>query len=61
MPVTAEDHTKPQLVTARTPVGPKTANANTPGDTALRDALMMVVAAWLVLFFLYWTLRNHNA
>lgn len=61
MPVTAEEHGKPTLVTSRTPVGPNNASQNTPGDTALRDALMMVIAAWLVLFFLYWTLRNHNA
>ena len=53
MPVTAEEHGKPTLVTSRTPVGPNNASQNTPGDTALRDALMMVIAAWLVLFFLY--------
>lgn len=61
MAVTAEEHAKPTLVTSRTPVGPNNASTNTPGDTALRDALMVVVAAWLVLFILYWTLRNHNA
>lgn len=30
------------------------------GDVALKDAIILVVAAWLVILFLAYTLRNHN-
>ncbi len=41
------------IVTTREPVGPKTAgDKGTPGDMAVMDAVMIVGAAWLVLFFL---------
>lgn len=56
-----EQHAPSALVTSRTPVGPKTAGSKgSPGDQALMDAIALVVAAWLVLFFLTWSLRSHN-
>lgn len=30
------------------------------GDTALKDALFIVIAAWIVLILLAYTLRHHN-
>jgi hypothetical protein len=42
---------------------PKTRNRDgkgTIGDTALRDAIVIVVLAWLFLIFLWFSLRGHN-
>jgi hypothetical protein len=52
----------PILATSREPVAPKdkSGKANSVGAQALQDAIIMVVVAWLVLFFLAWTLRAHN-
>ena len=49
------------IVSTREPVGPKTAgDKGTPGDMAVMDAVMIVGAAWLVLFLLAFSLRRHN-
>jgi len=49
------------IVTTREPVGPKTAgDKGTPGDMAVMDAVMIVGAAWLILFLLAFSLRRHN-
>jgi hypothetical protein len=49
------------IVTTREPVGPKTAgDKGSPGDVALMDAVMIVGAAWLLLFLLAFSLRRHN-
>lgn len=45
----------------REPVGPKGAGAKgSLGDTALMDAIAIVVGAWVVLFVLAYSLRRHN-
>jgi hypothetical protein len=49
------------LTTTREPKGPVRKGApGSVGDTALRDALIMVGVAWAVLFVLAFTLRAHN-
>ena len=49
------------LNVTREPVGPKNAgDKGTIGDKALMDAVMIVGGAWLLLFFLGFTLRKHN-
>jgi hypothetical protein len=59
--VTENERVGGELKTSREPVGPKRAgDKGTVGDTALMDAIAIVVAAWLILFFLAFTLRNHN-
>lgn len=48
-------------VFSREPVGPKNAGSKgSLGDTALMDAIAIVVAAWVVLFLLAFSLRRHN-
>jgi hypothetical protein len=48
-------------VFSREPVGPKNAGSKgSVGDTALMDAIAIIVAAWLILFFLAFSLRRHN-
>ena len=57
----ADEETKRPLVTSREPVGP--VNAGDPGsqaDQALRDALIVLVAAWVILFLLAFSLRRYN-
>lgn len=49
------------LVTSREPVGP--VNAGDPGsrgDQALKDAIGVIVAGWILLFLLAWSVRRHN-
>jgi hypothetical protein len=62
MPMGTEDDRQGRPISmTREPVGPK--NASSPGsvgDTALKDALFIVVGAWLVLFMLMFSLRRHN-
>lgn len=49
------------ITTTREPVGPKKAgDKGTMGDMAVMDAVIIVGAAWLVLFFLAFSLRRHN-
>lgn len=61
MPFATEDGRQGRAIqTSREPVGPK--NAGSPGsvgDTALMDALAIVVGAWVVLFILAFSLRRH--
>lgn len=60
--VTEQDRTGSPIQMTREPVGPKKAgDKGTPGDMAVMDAVMIVGAAWLLLFFLATTLRRHNA
>lgn len=49
----------PNLATSNEPTVAKSPAKNL-GDQALRDAIILVVVAWLVLFFLVWSLRGHN-
>lgn len=56
-----ETDTPKVLVTSREPKGPKRAgDPGSTGDMALKDALIMVGVAWIVLFLLMFTLRAHN-
>jgi len=49
------------LSTEREPKGPVRAGApGSVGDQALKDALIMVAVAWVVIFFLYFSLRNNQ-
>jgi hypothetical protein len=51
----------PSLTTTRTPVGPDTATTpKTLGEQAFKDAIILIVVAWLILFFLFFSLRRHN-
>ncbi len=59
--IKTEPEGAPDLVTSREPKGPKRAgDPGTPGDLALRDAICLIVAAWVVLFFLGFSLRGFN-
>lgn len=49
------------IVMTREPVGPKNAaSKGSVGDVAFRDALTIVIAAWVILFLLSFSLRRHN-
>jgi hypothetical protein len=49
------------LKVTREPKGPKrTGDRGTVGDQALMDALIIVLVAWAVIFFLAFSLRRHN-
>lgn len=59
--VTENERVGSPIVTTREPVGPKTASSKgSIGDMALRDALIIVVAAWIILVLLTFSLRRHN-
>lgn len=62
MPMGMEDKfTSRNISTTREPVGPKTAaSKGSVGDKALMDAIIIVIAAWLILFMLGFSLRTHN-
>lgn len=62
MPIAKENGSgSPELAVTREPVGPNTAGAKgTNGDKALIDAVIIVAIAWLILFFLAYSLRKHN-
>lgn len=62
MPMATEDsRVGNPLVTSREPVGPKNAKSKgSVGDQALMDSLIIIGAAWLVLFMLMFSLRRHN-
>jgi hypothetical protein len=62
MPMASEDSRQGSpIVTAREPVGPKNAGSKgSRGDQALMDAVFIVVAAWVLLFLLGFSLRSHN-
>ena len=49
------------LVTSREPVGPVHAgDKGSVGDRALMDAVFMVGGAWVIIFFLTFSLRGFN-
>lgn len=49
------------LSTTREPkTRPKPGDPDSMGGQALNDALMLLVAGWLLLFFLSFSLRNYN-
>lgn len=51
----------PPLATSREPKGPKRAgDPGTMGDQAFKDAIVLIVLAWLVLLLLGWSLRGFN-
>lgn len=51
----------PPLNTSREPKGPKRAgDPGTMGDQALKDAVILIVLAWVVLLFLGFSLRAFN-
>ena len=62
MPIGMEDSRQGRPIqTTREPVGPKNAaSKGSVGDQALMDALMIVIAAWAILFLLTFSLRHHN-
>jgi len=62
MPVATEDERVGRsIVTTREPVGPKSAGSKgSVGDTALMDAVAIVLVAWVLLFLLTYSLRHHN-
>lgn len=50
------------IVMTREPAGPKKAgDKGSMGDQAVMDAVILVGAAWLILFFFAFSLRRHNA
>lgn len=61
MPMGTESDEPNRLNVTREPKGPVRAGAKgTRGDQALMDAILIVVIAWAILFFLAFSLRNHN-
>ena len=57
--VMARDH---KLVVTREPVGPgDNTSPGSVGNTALNDALLLIIASWAVVLGLYFSLRRHNA
>ncbi len=59
--VTEESRVGNPIVTTREPVGPKNAaSKGGTGDQALMDAVVIVLAAWAILFLLGFSLRKHN-
>lgn len=60
--VTEPERMGNSIVMTREPQGPKKAgDKGSPGDMAVMDAVILVGAAWLILFFLAFSLRRHNA
>jgi hypothetical protein len=62
MPMATEDpRVGRPIQTTREPVGPRNAGSKgSLGDTALMDAVAIVIIAWVVLFLLTFSLRRHN-
>lgn len=59
--VTEPERVGNPIISTREPVGPKTAgDKGSVGDMAVMDAVMIVGAAWLILFLLAFSLRRHN-
>lgn len=57
----SEQETPPTLTTSREPKGPtRPGDPGSVGDTALKDAILLIIAAWLVLLFLGFSLRGFN-
>jgi len=52
---------RPHLAVSRAPMGPKlSGEKKSMGDQALMDSVVIVVIAWLFLFFFVFSLRAHN-
>jgi len=45
---------------AREPSKKPATGKGSMGDIAFKDAVLIVVIAWIVIFFLAYTLRHHN-
>lgn len=64
MPIHKDDEAgqSARITVSREPKGPANASngAATLGDQAFRDAVMIVVGAWIVVLFLVWSLRSSN-
>lgn len=62
MPIRTESREPTRLNTEREPVGvePKNGARGSVGDKAVMDAIVIVLIAWAVLFFLVFSLRRHN-
>ena len=61
MPMAKDDgSTSPNLVTSREPTVQNKGTAKSVGEQAFNDAVIIIIAAWLVLFFLAFSLRRHN-
>ena len=62
MPILSEVSSgSPNLITSREPVGPAVKGApGSAGEMAVRDALIIIGVAWVILFFLMFSLRAHN-
>lgn len=60
--VTEPERMGNSIVMTREPKGPvKSGDKGSTGDQAVMDAVMLVGAAWVILFFLAFSLRRHNA
>jgi hypothetical protein len=60
MPVSTDEALVPTLTVSRE-VGPRAdVDGKSVGAVALRDALIIVLVAWAILFALFWSLRSHN-
>ena len=56
------EQTNNRLKVTNQPVGPKNAaSKGSVGDTALMDAVAVVIGAWIVVFLIAFSLRRHNA
>lgn len=62
MPFGTEDDRQGRAISmTREPTGPKNAGSKgSPGDVALMDAIGVVVAAWVILFLIVFSLRRHT-
>lgn len=62
MPMAIEEHEPRTLVTSREPERnlTKAGEIGSMGDQALKDALLIIVAALVLLFLLGFSLRGHN-
>lgn len=57
----AEGQTAKRLTLTREPKGPvRAGDQGSVGDRALMDAVYIILACWLLLFLLSYSLRGHN-
>jgi uncharacterized protein (DUF2236 family) len=63
MPMMTEDERVGNpLIVSREPKGPaKSTGPGSAGDQAFKDAVTVLAIAWLLVFLLYFSVRNHNA
>lgn len=62
-PIATDDsrQSPPVLATSKEPRVPSSKGGNgTVGDQALMDAIILIVACWVLIFFLALSLRSHN-